>query len=80
MVVAERDRGDLDPAVRLLALGLDARMARAWRERQSELPLSSNSVHVIAENSGHYIQWEASRVVAAVREVVTAALTLALLR
>lgn len=55
-----------------------------WRGRGARgsrsSPLSSNSVHVIAENSGHYIQWEASRVVAAVREVVTAALTLALLR
>jgi pimeloyl-ACP methyl ester carboxylesterase len=54
-----------------------AKMARVWREMQSELPrLSSNSMHVIAENSHHYIQWEASRlVVAAVREVVRVART-----
>jgi pimeloyl-ACP methyl ester carboxylesterase len=54
-----------------------AKMARAWREMQSELPrLSSNSVHVIAENSQHYIHWDASRlVVAAVREAVGAART-----
>jgi hypothetical protein len=56
---------------------LDARMAGVWREMQSELAsCSSNSVHVIAENSQHYIQWKASRlVIAAIREVVRAART-----
>jgi pimeloyl-ACP methyl ester carboxylesterase len=53
------------------------KMTRAWREMQSELPrLSSNSVHVVAENSQHYIHWDASRlVIAAVREVVAAVRT-----
>jgi pimeloyl-ACP methyl ester carboxylesterase len=56
---------------------LGAKMARVWREMQSELPrLSSNSAHVTAENSGHYIHRDAPKlVVAAVEEVVKAART-----
>jgi len=60
-----------------VSAGLSAQMARVWREMQSELPrLSSNSVHVTAENSGHYIHRDAPRlVVAAVQEVVRAVRT-----
>lgn len=56
---------------------LGAQMARAWREMQAELPrLSSNSAHVTAENSGHYIHKDAPRlVIAAVQAVLTAART-----
>lgn len=56
---------------------LSAQMARVWHEMQSELPrLSSNSMHVTAENSGHYIHKDAPRlVVAAVQEVLRAVQT-----
>lgn len=68
-------RGKEEPPPPGVSAGVGARMAEAWREMQSELPrLSSNSVHVTAENSGHYIHKEAPRlVVAAIREVVIAA-------
>lgn len=51
---------------------VSAQMARAWGEMQAELPrLSSNSAHVVAVNSRHFIQFDAPKlVVAAVREVV----------
>jgi pimeloyl-ACP methyl ester carboxylesterase len=52
-----------------------AQTLRVWQEMQAEmLKLSTNSVQVVAEKSGHYIQLAAPRlVVAAVREVVEAA-------
>lgn len=70
-------RGKESPPPPGISTVLDEQMAGVWREMQSELPrLSSNSVHIIAENSQHYIHWEASRlVVAAVLEVVAAART-----
>lgn len=74
VVLSHGKEGPPPPGV---SAGLGAQMARVWREMQSELPrLSSNSVHVTAENSGHYIHGEAPRlVVAAVREVLRAART-----
>jgi pimeloyl-ACP methyl ester carboxylesterase len=67
-------RGKEPPAPPAITAEVHARMAQVWREMQSELPgLSSNSAHVIAENSGHYVQRDAPRlVVAAVHEVVGA--------
>lgn len=51
-----------------------AQMFRVWHEMQSNLlRLSTNAVQIVAQNSGHYIQWEApTLVVASVREVVEA--------
>ncbi len=53
------------------------RMLQAWHQMQSELPrLSSNGVQIVATNSGHFIQWDAPRLVtAAVVEVVDACRT-----
>lgn len=53
---------------------LGPQMDAAWRSMQAELPrLSSNSAHVIVENSGHHIQLDRpDAVVAAVQELVTA--------
>ncbi len=55
--------------------GLGDRLARAWKEMQSELPrLSTNSAQITVENAGHYIHKDAPRlVVAAVQEVVRSA-------
>jgi pimeloyl-ACP methyl ester carboxylesterase len=52
-----------------------ARTFRAWGEMQAELPrLSSNGIQVVAKSSGHFIQWDAPKlVIAAIREVVDAA-------
>lgn len=52
-------------------------MARVWREMQAELPrLSSNSLQIVATNSGHFIQFDAPKLVsAAVLEVVRAVRT-----
>jgi pimeloyl-ACP methyl ester carboxylesterase len=65
-------RGKEGPAPPGVSPELDARMAKVWGELQSELPrLSSNSIQVIAENSQHYLQWEAPKlVIAAVQETV----------
>jgi pimeloyl-ACP methyl ester carboxylesterase len=54
-----------------------ARARRVWREMQADLPgLSTNAVQVVAENSGHFLQLDAPKlVIAAVREVVQAART-----
>ncbi len=67
-------RGKESPPPPGISPELDARMAKAWREMQSELPsLSTNSAQVIAENSGHYIHGDApALVVASVREVLQA--------
>lgn len=75
MPLAVLTRGIESPPPPGVSAELDARMASVWREMQSELPrLSSNSVHLIAENSHHYLQWEAPRlVVGAILEVVAAA-------
>jgi hypothetical protein len=52
-----------------------AQMLRLWQELQAGLPqLSTNSVQVVARNSGHSMQTDVPElVVAAVREVVDAA-------
>jgi|SRR5688572_252060 pimeloyl-ACP methyl ester carboxylesterase len=70
-------RGKDGPPPPGVSAELSAQMARVWLEMQSELPrLSSNSAHFIAGKSGHYIHKDAPRlVVAAVKEVVTAART-----
>jgi pimeloyl-ACP methyl ester carboxylesterase len=70
-------RGKEPPPPPGVTAEVHARMAQVWREMQAELPrLSSNSAHVIAENSGHYVHQDAPRlVVAAVREVVGAVRT-----
>ena len=56
---------------------LSARMLHRWQELQTDLvALSTNSMHVIARSSGHYIQRDApGLVVAAVRASVQAART-----
>jgi pimeloyl-ACP methyl ester carboxylesterase len=56
---------------------LAAREEKVWQEMQAELPrLSSNSTQIIAPKSGHFLQFESPQlVIAAVREVVTAART-----
>jgi pimeloyl-ACP methyl ester carboxylesterase len=53
------------------------RMLHAWHALQAELPrLSTNAVQIVADNSRHFIQWEAPRLVAAAaREVVEASRT-----
>lgn len=54
---------------------LHARLFGIWGELQAELPkLSTNSAHVVAPKSGHYLQWEAGPlVVESISEVVRAA-------
>jgi pimeloyl-ACP methyl ester carboxylesterase len=54
-----------------------ARMLGVWHEMQADLShLSTNAVQIVAENSRHFIQWDAPRlVVASVREVVGASRT-----
>jgi pimeloyl-ACP methyl ester carboxylesterase len=56
-------------------LELAASTRRVWQEMQADLThLSTNAVQVAAENSGHFIQFDAPKlVVAAVREVVQSA-------
>lgn len=56
---------------------LAAQLAQAWREMQSELPaLSSDSLHFVGRNSGHFIQMDEPRLVsAAVGAVVDAVRT-----
>jgi pimeloyl-ACP methyl ester carboxylesterase len=55
----------------------EALLARGWWEMQVELArLSTHAVHVVAEKSGHFIQWDAPQlVIASVRQVVDAART-----
>jgi pimeloyl-ACP methyl ester carboxylesterase len=74
LVVLTRGREDPDPGVPPEAR---ARLGRAWQEMQAELPrLSSNSVQLIAANSGHMIPMEAPRMlVGSVRAVEDAART-----
>ena len=64
-----------EPAPPWASRELSARMLRRWQELQTGLvELSTNSVYVIARNSGHYIQHDAPPlVVAAVRAAVQAA-------
>jgi pimeloyl-ACP methyl ester carboxylesterase len=56
---------------------LAARMSQVWGEMQADLaPRSSNSVQVVARKSGHFIQFDAPKlVVGTVLEVVRAART-----
>ena len=56
---------------------VDAQMAAVWLDMHAEnARLSSNGVHVVAKQSGHYIQLEEPQlVVAAIREVVHASRT-----
>ena len=72
LVVLTRGRMDPEPG---MAEEVRVKLWRAWQEVQAELPrLSSNSVQVVATNSGHMIPQEAPRMfVAAVRTAVDAA-------
>lgn len=51
-----------------------AQKLRVWQEAQADLPrLSTNSVQVVAEKSGHFIQFDQPKlVIASVRQVVEA--------
>ncbi len=71
LVVLTRGKDDAPPST---SPELAATMLRVWQELQSELPkLSTNSAHVVAPNSRHFIQWDAPKlVVGAIHEVVTA--------
>jgi pimeloyl-ACP methyl ester carboxylesterase len=68
-------RGQEDPPSPGVTPEVVAKTVQAWREMQAELPrLSTNSAHLVAENSRHYVQWDAAKLVtAAVRAVVDAA-------
>ena len=71
VLTAAKQRGvEVSPEV-------DARMAQVWMELQTEsVRVSSNSVHVVTQQSGHYIHVEEPQlVIAAVREVVRASRT-----
>jgi len=74
LVILTHGYGKESPVSGGVSAEVAAKLASGWSETQSGLlRLSSNSGQVIAENSDHFIQREASRlVVAAVREVVGA--------
>lgn len=69
LVVLTRGKEEVSPGT---SPEQTARLVRAWHDVQSELPrLSTNAVQVVADNSGHFIQWAAPKlVVASVRQVV----------
>jgi pimeloyl-ACP methyl ester carboxylesterase len=74
LVVLTRGKEDVRPGT---SPEVAAQMLRAWQDMQAQLPrLSSNSAHIVAPNSSHFIQADAPKlVVAAVHEVVQAART-----
>jgi pimeloyl-ACP methyl ester carboxylesterase len=74
LVALTAGRGDSTPGTSPEQRAL---LARTWLDMQNELArLSTNAVHVVAEKSGHFIQWEAPQlVVALVRQVVDASRT-----
>jgi hypothetical protein len=72
LVVLTRGKDPPEPGV---STNLAAQTLRVWGEMQAELPrLSSNGIQVVARDSGHFIQLDTPKLVAAaVREVVEAA-------
>jgi pimeloyl-ACP methyl ester carboxylesterase len=74
LVVLTRGKEDAAPGA---SPERNAQTLRLWQELQADLPeLSTNSIHVVATNSGHFMQADVPElVVAAVWEVVDAART-----
>jgi len=72
LVVLTRGRSDAPPD---FPADVAARLEHAWLEMQQDLArLSTNSTHIIAEESGHYIAGDQPEVVVdAIRQVVEAA-------